>query len=215
MQCKNKNKAVSRAEGIARAVRHTYLLLSFAAVSVLGIAQVHGPDGLAADIPRVPAVTPGDVPVTPALPAAVKAVKEKEPGIEWRKLERSALLFLGVMHSFRWATEDGTRAGGIGLGSAYTRSVGNLHGWADGDPFYVNYVGHPMQGAVSGRLFLLADRRSGRQEGILYWITYRGCDRSISNGSGGRYDPDTRSRQHFATGTGDSRSARNQGRFRH
>ncbi len=33
----------------------------------------------------------------------------------------------------------------------------NLHGWADGDPFYVNYVGHPMQGAVSGYIWTLND----------------------------------------------------------
>jgi hypothetical protein len=37
-------------------------------------------------------------------------------------------------------------------------SVGNLHGWSDGDPFYVNYVGHPMQGAVSGYVWTQNDR---------------------------------------------------------
>jgi hypothetical protein len=36
--------------------------------------------------------------------------------------------------------------------------VGNLHGWNDGDPFYVNYVGHPMQGAVSGYIWTHNDR---------------------------------------------------------
>ncbi len=38
-------------------------------------------------------------------------------------------------------------------------SVSALHGWADGDPFLVNYVGHPMQGAVSGYLWTLNDTR--------------------------------------------------------
>src|SRR5262249_53825508 len=64
----------------------------------------------------------------------------------------------------RWATEPGTRSGGIGLGSSYRRSLGNIHGWADGDPFYVNYIGHPIQGAVAGRLYLLNDARFHRTE---------------------------------------------------
>jgi hypothetical protein len=93
-------------------------------------------------------------------------------GVEWRGLAESSLRFIGVMHGFRWATEPGTRAAGIGWGSGYTRSLGALHGWADGDPFYVNYVGHPMQGAVSGHLFQLHDPRYKQVEfgrGRDYW----------------------------------------------
>jgi hypothetical protein len=65
-----------------------------------------------------------------------------------------------------------TRSGGLGVGQSYGNSISNLHGWADGDPFYVNYVGHPMQGAVSGRLFLLNDPKYSRTEigdGAAYW----------------------------------------------
>jgi hypothetical protein len=76
------------------------------------------------------------------------------------------------MDAFRWATEKDTRAGGFGLGAGYIRSVTNLHGWADGDPFYTNYLGHPAQGAISARLFLNHDPRYrkfefGREPG--YW----------------------------------------------
>jgi hypothetical protein len=80
--------------------------------------------------------------------------------------------FLTLMHVSRWVKEAGTRAGGIGLGSAYVQSVGNLHGFADGDPFYVNYIGHPMQGAVSGRIFELNDPRYRKAEfgsDPVYW----------------------------------------------
>jgi hypothetical protein len=63
------------------------------------------------------------------------------------------------MQAFRYVTETDTRRGGVGLGSAYARSVDNLHGWADGDPYYVNYLGHPAQGAISGRLWSNHDRR--------------------------------------------------------
>jgi hypothetical protein len=68
------------------------------------------------------------------------------------------------MHAFRWATEPGTRAGGFGLGKGYTDSIARLHGWADGDPFYVNYVGHPMQGSVANYLWQLNDARYNRFE---------------------------------------------------
>ena len=93
------------------------------------------------------------MPVMPLFPTP------RKPGVEWTAVSRSALRFLGVMHAFRWATEDDTRAGGIGWGRRYFRSVSNLHGWADGDPFYTNFLGHPAQGSVAGRLFSNHDLR--------------------------------------------------------
>jgi hypothetical protein len=104
---------------------------------------------------------PGDDPPKPP-ETAIATPKPAE--VEWTELTRSGLRLLGVMHGFRWLTEPGTRSGGFGLGKGYAASVGNLHGWADGDPFYVNYVGHPMQGAVAGHLWSLHDRRYRRAE---------------------------------------------------
>jgi hypothetical protein len=97
--------------------------------------------------------------MAPIAPAPTKGSVEEPPGVEWRKLAGGSVRFLALMHVFRWATEPGTRSGGVSLGGPFLRSVGNLHGWSDGDPFYVNYVGHPLQGAIAGRLFLLNDRR--------------------------------------------------------
>jgi hypothetical protein len=108
---------------------------------------------------------------SPKPPDVVVSTPESQR-VEWTELAASSMRFLGVMHAFRLATEPGTRDGGFGLGHDYLRSLGNLHGWADGDPFYVNYVGHPMQGGVSGRLFQLHDRRYRRAEfgdGSVYW----------------------------------------------
>lgn len=87
-------------------------------------------------------------------------------------MAKGSLRFLAVMHAFRWATEPDTRAGGVGLGAGYVRTVGNLHGWADGDPYYVNYMGHPAQGAISGRLFLNSDPKYRSTEfgwNAAYW----------------------------------------------
>jgi hypothetical protein len=72
-------------------------------------------------------------------------------GVDWWPLVGETFFFLSVENAFRSATEEGTRdAFGHGFFHGYVNAVGNLHGWNDGDPFYVNYVGHPMKGAVSG-----------------------------------------------------------------
>ena len=81
--------------------------------------------------------------------------------------------FLALEHGFRLLTEPGTRSGlrGSFFGN-YSRSVANLHGWADGDEFYVNYVGHPMQGSVAGFLWIQNDRAYRHVEfgaDAMYW----------------------------------------------
>ncbi len=80
-------------------------------------------------------------------------------GVDWQGLAWQSSLFLGVEHAFRLATEPGTRDGLKGeYFSGWAHAAGNLHGWSDGDPFYVNYVGHPMQGAVTGFIWAQNDR---------------------------------------------------------
>lgn len=80
-------------------------------------------------------------------------------GVNWQGLLWQSSLFLGVEHAFRLATEPGTRDGLKGpFFSGWSHAAGNLHGWSDGDPFYVNYVGHPMQGAVTGYIWAHNDR---------------------------------------------------------
>ena len=104
---------------------------------------------------------PGVPAVNRVLPASRPAIsgQTENNSVHWTGLATSGLRFIAIMHGFRLATEAGTRSGGFGLGSGYTSSVASLHGWADGDPFYVNYVGHPMQGAVANYLWQLNDPR--------------------------------------------------------
>jgi len=81
-------------------------------------------------------------------------------GVDWNGLMQQSLRFLTIQHGFRLATEAGTRQGMRGaFFPTYAESIRSLHGWADGDPFYVNYIGHPMMGAVAGRIFEQNDRR--------------------------------------------------------
>ena len=78
--------------------------------------------------------------------------------VQWKRLYKGSLRFLGLMHLYRVTTEQGTREGLHGpFFQGYADSLGAMHGWSDGDPFYVNYLGHPMQGAVSSYMFSMND----------------------------------------------------------
>jgi len=69
--------------------------------------------------------------------------------------------FTALMNAWRIAVEPSTRKDLKGpFWSDYVASVESLRGWRDGDEFYVNYVGHPMQGAVSGFIQIQNDERS-------------------------------------------------------
>lgn len=84
--------------------------------------------------------------------------KKAAASVEWQPLLRQSMFFLGVQHGFRLMTEPGTRDGLRGSYlRGYLRALGNMRGWADGDPFYVNYVGHPLAGAVAGNIWLQND----------------------------------------------------------
>lgn len=69
-------------------------------------------------------------------------------------------VYLGVMHSFHIATEVGTREGlhNNVFGGSF-RALGAMHGWSDGDGYYENYLGHPIEGAVSGHTWVQNDPR--------------------------------------------------------
>ena len=82
-----------------------------------------------------------------------------EHGIDWKHLLLDSGSFLLCSHTYRILTEGTTRRSfREPFFPNYGAAVSNLHGWADGDPFMVNYVGHPMQGAVSGFIWQHNDR---------------------------------------------------------
>jgi len=103
--------------------------------------------------PILPAILPI---ISPPAPRVAQSVKQ---GIDWTGLFTQSLNFLALEHGFRYLTEYGTRHPGTGTAKGYLESVGNLHGWSDGDPALVNYVGHPMQGSLAGYIWLQNDRK--------------------------------------------------------
>jgi hypothetical protein len=94
-------------------------------------------------------------------------------GFQWKPAVLQAGMFLGIQHGVRLATEDATRAEmGGPFFRDWFRSVRSIRGWDDGDPFIVNYVGHPMMGAVSGFIAVQNDpdyRRATFGRDRRYW----------------------------------------------
>ncbi len=82
---------------------------------------------------------------------------EASPGVQWKPLLLESLGFLALEHGFRFATEPATRHPHRAFFPGYVSSLNGLHGWSDGDPFFVNYIGHPIQGSASGFLFVEND----------------------------------------------------------
>jgi hypothetical protein len=97
----------------------------------------------------------------------------QDQSVNWAALLKQTGFFLGVQHGFRLATEPGTRQGMKGpFWRGYYNSLSNLHGWADGDLFYVNYVGHPIQGSASGFIWAQNDGKYRKAEfgnNSFYW----------------------------------------------
>ena len=115
---------------------------------------------------------------TAATPAAAKSdagqgKPEATDRFGWEGAVRQSMFFLGILHVGRMAIEPESRAGLRGpFFKDYFATVKTLRGWRDGDRFIVNYVAHPMQGAVSGYVQIHNDPTATRYElgmGKAYW----------------------------------------------
>jgi hypothetical protein len=101
-----------------------------------------------------------------APPSDTQFSRPDDGGFHWRTAYRQSLAFLGIQHAFRLATEKGTRDELRGsFVKDYFKTLGKLAAWDDGDPFIVNYIGHPMMGAVAGYIQVQNDP-SGKVEDI-------------------------------------------------
>ena len=100
------------------------------------------------------------------------ALESEVGGFRWGKATGQSMFFLGIMHGLRLAFDPGSRAGLRGpFFKDYFDTVKRLHGWRDGNPFVVNYIGHSMEGAISGFIQIQNDPK-GNQEfnmGKTYW----------------------------------------------
>lgn len=98
---------------------------------------------------------------------------QKRISFDWNAAFRQSMIFLCIEHAFRLATEKGTQAELKGpFFKDYFKALKSLRGWNDGDSFLVNYIGHPMQGSVSGFIQVHNDPKGAKEEVSLnksYW----------------------------------------------
>lgn len=120
---------------------------------------------------------PAAAPVTPVRPANTRLqcasgeLKGDPCRFQWRNALAQSATFLAIQHVGNLPTY---RVPHDRFWSRYVSSVEayRLTKWDDGDPFLVNYVGHPMGGAVVGWIEIQNDpagsvRRFGRDSA--YW----------------------------------------------
>ncbi|MFL6467853.1 MAG: hypothetical protein ACJ72Z_07835, partial [Pyrinomonadaceae bacterium] len=94
--------------------------------------------------------------VTPPEPTepALNKIEKNDKSFHWKPALVQSGLFLAIQHGFRM-TEEKTRSELDGpFFSDWKDSVKNLKGWDDGGKVFTNYVAHPMQGAITSRIFL-------------------------------------------------------------
>jgi len=163
-----------------------FLLTAFLGVSVLaGVVYAQDDEYDALQLPTIHEFGPsGETPETVYLPSSglpplfedpdrilstpstsmilpyAAPVDTPKPGVKWGGLIKGSLTYLATMHAFRIATEKGTREGlHNSVVGGYFKALGAMHGWSDGDGYYENYLGHPIEGAVSGYIWIQNDRR--------------------------------------------------------
>ncbi len=78
--------------------------------------------------------------------------------VQWKPLMGASSMYLGIMHGFRIATEEGTRTAlHNSVFGGYFRALGSMHGWSDGDGYFENYLGHPIEGGVASYIWIHND----------------------------------------------------------
>jgi len=102
---------------------------------------------------------PSSTAVSAALKPEIPSAEVGAPAVQWKPLIYESSFYLGVMISFRFATEPSTRNALSNDPFGYFAALGAMHGWSDGDGYYENYLGHPIEGTVSDYLWIHNDPR--------------------------------------------------------
>lgn len=105
------------------------------------------------------------------------SVDDRDPNpsekFHWKPAIKQSLILLGVQHGYALLAQEKTRRALKGpFIKDYFRSLKGLHGWDDGNRFFTNYIAHPMQGALTGFIFVQNHDRAKVQkfaESPQYW----------------------------------------------
>ncbi len=87
----------------------------------------------------------------PAGTSIITVQPASQAGTDWTAALHQSARFLFIQHAVRIGTQKKTRRSLRGpFFRDYVDSLRGFSGWDDGDSFLTNYVGHPMQGSISG-----------------------------------------------------------------
>ncbi len=103
---------------------------------------------------------------------AWQAPELEETGFDWRSASTESLRFLTIQHGIRLTQEKTWDQMSGPFFQDYFDSLKGLKTWRDGDSAFTNYVGHPMQGAVTGYIQVQNDptgKRANITDGSTYW----------------------------------------------
>ncbi len=89
-----------------------------------------------------------------ALSNSASKDREKQERFHWKPALAQSLYFLTIQHGFRMIQKKTRDELDGPFLRDWANSVKNLGRWRDGDSTFTNYVAHPMQGAVTGRIFI-------------------------------------------------------------
>ncbi|HQU91171.1 MAG TPA: hypothetical protein PLK77_02685 [Pyrinomonadaceae bacterium] len=106
--------------------------------------------------------------------AGTKDAKPVEARFHWKPALEQSGLFLAVKHGTRLFQSKTRREFEGKFFRDWGRSVRSLRGWNDGDSPFVNNIAHPLQGSVTGRIFINNSDRSGTAEfgkSKAYWTS--------------------------------------------
>jgi len=91
----------------------------------------------------------------------------------WKPAILQSLLIQGFQHGYALAIQEKTRRALKGpFFKDYWDSVKATRGWTDGNKFFTNYIAHPMQGGMTGFIFVQNHDRAKKQifgESKQYW----------------------------------------------
>jgi hypothetical protein len=75
---------------------------------------------------------------------------QSQQGFQWAAAFKQYMIFLTVKHLYRLPEERTHSELGGPFWADYVESVAGLHGWMDIDEWPINFVNHPIMGAVAG-----------------------------------------------------------------
>lgn len=108
---------------------------------------------------------PPDTPAVPVQNVSVAQVESAPQKTNWDATARQSFMFLAMQHGVRMTQIKTRRYLGGKFFDEWANSASHVgDGWSDGDSFLTNYVGHPMQEAISGYILVQNDPKAVRLE---------------------------------------------------